>query len=212
MFLSRPLCKVTGVSFQTCVTQDKSFYLLGLFPLFWKWSLRSTHKVLSKHMNSTTVSSPEASFPPTSLRNVFSNGKGLFSGETFCVTSLILTKLHPLHVQFKNASLIYWYYIFFLFLINLFIFNWRVTALQNCVDFCQTSAWISHRYTHIPSLLKPPPTSLSIHPQNTEFPKDVEFLDCYNVPKHHPQLDGGCNGTSVWWQRWSVSTEGVQVL
>ena len=41
------------------------------------------------------------------------------------------------------------------FLINLF-FNWRIIALQNFV-FCQTSTWISHRYTYIPSLLNLPP-------------------------------------------------------
>ena len=33
------------------------------------------------------------------------------------------------------------------FLICLF-FNWRIIALQNFVVFCQTSMWISHRYTY----------------------------------------------------------------
>ena len=32
----------------------------------------------------------------------------------------------------------------------LFFFNWRIIALQNFVVFCQTSTWISHRYTYIP--------------------------------------------------------------
>ena len=36
-------------------------------------------------------------------------------------------------------------------------FNWRIIALQNFVVFCQTSTWINHRYTYIPSLLKLPP-------------------------------------------------------
>ena len=35
----------------------------------------------------------------------------------------------------------------------LFIFNWRVAALHYSVGFCHTSAWISHRYTYVPSLL-----------------------------------------------------------
>ena len=43
-------------------------------------------------------------------------------------------------------------------LFNLF-FNWRVIALQNFVIFCQTSTWISHRYTYVPSLKSLPPTS-----------------------------------------------------
>ena len=42
---------------------------------------------------------------------------------------------------------------------NVFIFNWRIIALQYCVGFCHTSTWISHRYTYAPSLLNLPPTS-----------------------------------------------------
>ena len=32
----------------------------------------------------------------------------------------------------------------------LFIFNWRIIALQSCVGVYQTSPWISHRLTHVP--------------------------------------------------------------
>ena len=32
-----------------------------------------------------------------------------------------------------------WIFLFYL------CFNWRIIALQNCVGFCQTSTWISHR-------------------------------------------------------------------
>ena len=43
----------------------------------------------------------------------------------------------------------------------LFFFNYssieRIIALQNFAVFCQTSTWISHRYTYIPSLLNFPP-------------------------------------------------------
>ena len=38
-------------------------------------------------------------------------------------------------------------------LLNSFIYNWRITALQCRVGFCHTSAWISHRYTYVLSLL-----------------------------------------------------------
>ena len=38
------------------------------------------------------------------------------------------------------------------FLFNLF-FYWRIAALQNSVVFCQTSTWVSRRYTYIPCLL-----------------------------------------------------------
>ena len=40
----------------------------------------------------------------------------------------------------------------------LFIFSWRIIALQCCVGFCHTSAWISHRYKDVPSLMNLPPT------------------------------------------------------
>ena len=52
------------------------------------------------------------------------------------------------------------FYILF-FKIYLF-FNWRRIALQNFAVFCQTSTWISLRYTYIPSLLNLPPISLPI--------------------------------------------------
>ena len=41
-------------------------------------------------------------------------------------------------------------------------FDWRIIALQNFAVFCQTTAWISHRYTHTPSLFSLPPISLTI--------------------------------------------------
>ena len=47
--------------------------------------------------------------------------------------------------------------------LNLF-FYWRVITLQNFGVFCQTSTWISHGYTYIPSLLNLPPISLPILP------------------------------------------------
>ena len=36
-------------------------------------------------------------------------------------------------------------------IINLFIFTWRVTALQYCVGFCHTSKWITGIYMFPPS-------------------------------------------------------------
>ena len=42
---------------------------------------------------------------------------------------------------------------FFLQRLKKFFFNWRIIALQNCVGFCQTSTWISHKYIYGPSLL-----------------------------------------------------------
>ena len=52
--------------------------------------------------------------------------------------------------------------------------NTRMIALQCCVDFCHTSAWVSHRFTHVPSLLPPachPIPSISVVTEHwTELP------------------------------------------
>ena len=47
--------------------------------------------------------------------------------------------------------------------LNLF-FNWRTFALQNFVVFCQTSTWVSCRYTFVPSLLNLLPISFPLPP------------------------------------------------
>ena len=69
------------------------------------------------------------------------------------------------HVWFKPSMFdtfpsTRWTFFFF----NLFIFYWRRIALQNFAVFCQTSTWIRHRYTYVPSLLKLPPLFLPIPP------------------------------------------------
>ena len=63
--------------------------------------------------------------------------------------------------------------------INLF-FNWRIIALQNFVVFCQTSTWISHRYTYILSLLNLPPISLPISPLKGDTEPLFEFPEPYS--------------------------------
>ena len=45
----------------------------------------------------------------------------------------------------------------------LVFFNWRITVLQYRVGLCHASTWISHRCTHVPSLLNRPPSS-HLHP------------------------------------------------
>ena len=50
-----------------------------------------------------------------------------------------------------------------LFKINLF-FNWRIIALQNFAVFCQTSTWISHRYTYTRPFWTSLPSPSPSHP------------------------------------------------
>ena len=54
---------------------------------------------------------------------------------------------------------------FFSFFFNflIYFFNWRIIALQNFAVFCETSTWISHRFTYIPSHFLPHPSSLGWH-------------------------------------------------
>ena len=66
------------------------------------------------------------------------------------------------------------YYISIFF--NLFL-NWRIIALQNFV-FCQTSTWISHRYTYVPSFLNlpPHPTPLGWYRAPVWIPWDIQQI------------------------------------
>ena len=72
---------------------------------------------------------------------------------TLCYESLPFSD-----IKYLNTHLMKWplHDVSFLFKISLY-FNLRIITLQNFVVFCQTSAWISHRYTYIPSLLNLPP-------------------------------------------------------
>ena len=69
---------------------------------------------------------------------------------------------------------------FFLNYINLFTFYWRTIVLQDFVVFCQTSTWISHKYTYTPSLLNLPPISLPIPPLWVDTESLFEFPGPYS--------------------------------
>ena len=51
-----------------------------------------------------------------------------------------------------------------IYFFNLFIFNWRIIALQYCVGFYHTSTWISHGHRHVSSPLNLPPSPNSMPP------------------------------------------------
>ena len=63
-------------------------------------------------------------------------------------------------IQYR-ASNLDWQLVSYMIL-YMFQFFWRIIALQNFAVFCQTSAWVSHRYTYIPSVLKFPPHPTSL--------------------------------------------------
>ena len=99
---------------------------------------------LGPHYPSSLIPPPGSQTPLSSLAisRFFSGGLLLSWGKTTSGESLGVG-------QYLGHNI-------FFFLIHLF-FNWRIIALQNWVGFCQTSLWISHRYTHVPSLWKLPP-------------------------------------------------------
>ena len=102
---------------------------------------------------------------------------------------------------------------------SIYFFNWRIIALQYCDDFCPTSAWISHRYTYVPSLLNLSPTSHHILPlwvvreHPVELPASYSKLPvaiylhvligmlvsqliyslCYSLNSSHPLLSPLCH-------------------
>ena len=59
-----------------------------------------------------------------------------------------------------------------------FMFNWRIVTLQYGNDFCRTSAWISHRYTYVPSLLNLPFSSPH-HP--LRLSQSTSFVSLYHM-------------------------------
>ena len=95
----------------------------------------------------------------------------------------------------------------------LFIFNWRIIALQYCSGFCHISTWTSHAYTISPaSWTSLPPSSLSNPSRLSQSPGLMSLshianshwlailhivvyvfpcysLHCPTLSFHHPLLD-----------------------
>ena len=70
-----------------------------------------------------------------------------------------------------------------LFLKKLFIFNWKIIALQYCVCFCQTLTWISCWYIYILNLEPLEPLS-HFPPHPTPLAGEINILDfrlCYKA-------------------------------
>ena len=63
---------------------------------------------------------------------------------------------------------------------NFFFFNWRIIALQCCIDFCHTSTWIRHRCTYVPSFLNLWPTSQPFPPLDVVTEPWFEFPESYS--------------------------------
>ena len=75
-----------------------------------------------------------------------------FSNNEWCWASppVFISHLYVFFGEIRRQNIFFNYYYFY----------WRIIALQYFAVFCQTSTWISHRYTYIPSLLNLPPISL----------------------------------------------------
>ena len=86
--------------------------------------------------------------------------------STFSFTQKYIVKVFP--------------YLFFC-IKKLFIFNWRIIALQYCVGFCHISTWISHSYTYVRSLLNLPPTPS--HPSWRSQSPSLSSLS--HIPNRH---------------------------
>lgn len=112
---------------------------------------------------------------------------------------LILNKRY-FYVIWKQVSRVTFFF-------KLFIFNWRVIALQYYIDFCHTSMWINHRYNVYTQSLKPPnltpldchraPGLNSLHHTSnshwSSFSHMVKYMfQCYCLDLSHPPLRPSC--------------------
>ena len=68
----------------------------------------------------------------------------------------------------------------FFFFFFFFTFNWRTIALQCCVGFCHTTAWISHKISAL-SYICPLPLEPISQPQ-----PHPTFLGCHKAPAWGP--------------------------
>ena len=69
----------------------------------------------------------------------------------------------------------------------LFIFNWRIIALQCCVSFCCRATWTSCKYTYVPSLLNLPAPPAPSHPSRLSQGTGLGWTPCVMY-----QLATGC--------------------
>ena len=92
--------------------------------------------------------------------------------EVLCETSETVFKWRKTHLSLSLPSSHFF---------NL-IFNCRKIALQCCVGFCHTTAWISHNYTHVPQLLHLPPLPPSHRSRSSQSIKLGSL--CYVATSH----------------------------
>ena len=79
------------------------------------------------------------------------------------------------------------YFSLSLFFLLTYFFYWRIIALQNFAVFCQTSKWISYRYTYIPCLLKLSPSPSPSHPSRLIQSPCLSFLS-HTASSHWPSI------------------------
>ena len=133
---------------------------------------------------STTTNSNISMALLTSKRNlhVFSEfwkgrKKGMSMAKDFCVLHSIIQQSGMLLNTDDGTAFSFLHLVDFFF--NLF-FLLKDNCLQNFVVFCQSSTWISHRYTYIPSLLNLSPISLPIPPLQVDIEPLFEFPEPYS--------------------------------
>lgn len=131
----------------TCPQSFKVFYVNNFHvqskPLFWNPDLYS-HLIFSMdwlkvNQNMSLPAGDQTKLLESSLRSLLHS------------SGILLTLPSKIYSEFYHFSL--------LPLKKKLFFNWQIIAFQNFAIFCQTSTCISHRDTHVPSLLGLPPVS-----------------------------------------------------
>ena len=145
------------------------------------WNYRENNSCLGSRLSPDADICPHCDPGRPSLQNL-RHTRLLFISHPVIVTAPERTKALSKNVQFILPIFK-----------NLFIFNWRIIALQYHVDFCQTSTWISHRYTcplplGPPSCLPPHPIPPGCYRAQFESPEPYSqfpfILPIFNPQRH----------------------------
>ena len=124
------------------------YLLISIMQLF-----LSKHLLYSKYWAAKkSKNNRSAVISVTSLQNHLSNESSLWK----LLASMLFLHCSIMYSSSSSVSISYILGESFSFHFFFLTGNWRINALQHCVDFCYGTMWVSCKYTHVPSLSELP--------------------------------------------------------